>query len=187
MTDIVYPAEPAVIIGEASNASEMLPVVDDHALVVGQAARKVCHGSRRLLHPVVHLHIVDRFGRLYLQHRSRNKDAYPGLWDVAVGGHVSYGESISEALVRETAEELALVDFNPIPLAVYVYESPKQRELAFVYAAVGNFNITPDNYEVQEGRWWTEQEILESFGQGVFTPVFEKEYTEFKKKIMALL
>ena len=42
-----------------------------------------------LLHPVVHLHLFNSRGELYLQKRPEWKDIQPGRWDTAVGGHVA--------------------------------------------------------------------------------------------------
>ena len=67
-----------------------------------------------LLHPVVHLHILNRYDQLYLQKRSMKKDLLPGYWDTAVGGHISYGEYVQEALFRESSEELGFTEYNPI-------------------------------------------------------------------------
>lgn len=39
-----------------------------------------------LLHPVVHLHLFNSRGELYLQKRPEWKDIQPGRWDTAVGG-----------------------------------------------------------------------------------------------------
>ena len=94
--------------------TEYLPVVDDAGSVLGRAPRQECHGGSHLLHPVVHLHVFSSKGELYLQRRSWEKDLLPGYWDTAVGGHVSYGETIPEALRREVAEEIGVnVDVNP--------------------------------------------------------------------------
>ena len=106
------------------NADEMLPLVDEQGNVVGQATRGVCHnGVERPLHPVVHLHVFDPQGRLYLQKRPEWKDIQPGKWDTAVGGHVDYGETIAEALRREVREELGITDFVPGAVAVYPFLS----------------------------------------------------------------
>ena len=107
MIELVYPLDPAPLTGPEADASELLPVVDENGLVIGRAAREYCHsGEEQLLHPVVHLQIVDRYSRFFLQHRSRNKETFPNRWDVAVGGHVSYGEYYQEALFREAGEEI---------------------------------------------------------------------------------
>ena len=82
--------------------------MEPSGLVYGRATRDWCHSGSKVLHPVVHLHIVDRFGNIYLQKRAMTKDLLPGYWDTAVGGHVTYGEQAVEALYREAAEELGL-------------------------------------------------------------------------------
>jgi isopentenyl-diphosphate delta-isomerase len=43
-----------------------------------------------------------------VQRRSLRKENNPGLWDVSAAGHLSAGESASDAAVRETFEELGL-------------------------------------------------------------------------------
>ena len=112
MIELVYPVgAPAPVLQRQSeladvSASEMVPIVDAHGIVLGQASRGWCHGGEKPLHPVVHLHILNRNCVLYLQKRAMTKDLLPGYWDTAVGGHVSYGESIFEALFREAGEEL---------------------------------------------------------------------------------
>ena len=95
------------------NNQELLPLVDEEGNVIGSATRGECHDGSKLLHPVVHLHVFDSQGRLYLQQRPLWKDIQPGKWDTAVGGHVDYGEDIASALLREVREELGIEDFTP--------------------------------------------------------------------------
>ena len=95
------------------NQNEWLPLVDADGHVVGKATRGECHGGAKLLHPVVHLHVWNSRGELYLQHRPAWKDIQPDKWDTAVGGHVDLGEDIATALRREVKEELGLTDFEP--------------------------------------------------------------------------
>jgi isopentenyldiphosphate isomerase len=130
---------------------------------------------------------VDRYSRFFLQHRSLGKETFPGLWDTAVGGHVTYGELYQEALIREAGEELGFYDFNPQYLDNYIYETDNDREMIGLYVAVGSFDLHPDNYEVSEGRYWSLEEIDANLGKGVFTPEFENEYALYKDKILALL
>ena len=185
--DLVYPVNIAPLASPDKGVREMLPVVEPMGTVIGRASRASCHAGRKLLHPVVHLHIINRFGQLYLQRRSQSKSLYPLLWDSAVGGHVTYGEYLREALFREAGEELNFFDFNPVLLATYIYESPTEKELVNTFATVGNFTLKPDGAEVAEGRWWTIPEVEKTMGKGILTPNFEYEFPKIKQSLLALL
>ena len=115
------------------------------------------------------------------------KDIQPGKWDTAVGGHVSYGETILEAVYREASEELGLMAFNPIAIKSYEFESGVERELVNIFAAIGTFDLRPDLDEVDEGKWWDISEIDASIGKGVFTPNFESEFQMIRNQLLALL
>ena len=90
------------------NQQEIFPLVDEEGTVVGSATRGECHSGSKLLHPVVHLHVFNSRGEVYLQRRPDWKDIQPGKWDTAVGGHIDYGENPSDALRREVREELGI-------------------------------------------------------------------------------
>ena len=195
MIDLLYPAKPAPVVPAPRSymvdenlvgKEEMLPVVEPSGVVTGQMARSYAHKGTFLLHPVVHLHIIDRQGRIYLQKRSASKELFPGRWDTAVGGHIGYGESISEALAREAQEELNFTDFNPVFIDSYEYQSPTEKELICVFACVGKFDIAPHNFEVDTGRYFSQEEIRKS-DKSIFTPNFLSEYERFKEAFEALL
>ena len=195
MIELVYPYDLAPVVpaptaessAERSVVTEWFPVVEPRGLVVGRAARQYCHSGAKPLHPVIHIHIIDRMSRIYLQKRSMRKDIQPGKWDTAVGGHLAYGESILEAVYREASEELGLMNFNPIYIETYEFESPIEREMVNVFAAVGSYELHPDLDEVDEGRWWDLADIDASIGKGVFTPNFESEFTMIRSSLLALL
>ena len=189
MIELVYPTEPARVEkgGKGAHSAEMLPIVEPDGEVTAQASRAYCHGPRKPLHPVVHLEIINRSGAIYLQKRSAEKKLFPNRWDTAVGGHVSYGEYVHEALYRESWEELGFRDFNPKFLDNYISETDTERELVSLFAAVGDFELHPDHDEVTDGRWWSIREIEANIGKGIFTPLFEKEYIRYKDALLALL
>lgn len=193
--ELVYPYDLAPVVPvptadstvERAVANEWFPVVEPNGLVVGRAVRQYCHSGAKPLHPVIHIHIIDRFSRIYLQKRSMRKDIQPGRWDTAVGGHVSYGEGILEAVYREAFEELGFTEFNPIHLDTYEFESEIERELVNVFAVVGSYELHPDLDEVDEGRWWDLADIDANMDKGVFTPNFESEFRMIRKSLLALL
>ncbi len=164
------------------NSEEIFPVVDESGNTIGKATRGECHGGARLLHPVVHLHVFDKDGNLYLQKRPAWKDIQPGKWDTAVGGHVDFGEDTLSALAREAREELGLLDYKAMHIVNYVFESDRERELVHVFRTVYEGTPCPSS-ELDGGRFWSPDEIEASIGKGIFTPNFEQEYCRIKQLI----
>lgn len=164
------------------NSLELLPVVDPDGNVTGKATRGECHGGSMLLHPVVHLHVFDADGRLYLQKRPEWKDIQPGKWDTAVGGHVDYDEDIPGALRREAREELGLTGFTSERLEPYVFRSARECELVNPFSTVVAPDAVHPSDEVDGGRWWTPVEIADAMGRGILTPNFESEYRKLFMK-----
>ena len=162
------------------NSQEMFPVVDEEGNILSAATRGECHSGSMLLHPVVHLHVFNSEGQLYLQKRPDWKDIQPGKWDTAVGGHVDLGESIHEALRREVREELGITDFEPQQLPHYVFQSDRERELVFPFRTTYDGDVKP-SVETDGGKFWSISEIEASLGKGVFTPNFESEYQKVIK------
>ena len=159
---------------QSDNNQEMFPIVDEQGNTTGTATRGECHSGSKLLHPVVHLHIFNANGNLYLQKRPEWKDIQPGKWDTAVGGHIDLGESVDIALSREANEELGITDFTPERLTSYVFESEREKELVFVHKTVYDGEIHPSD-ELDCGLFCTVEEIKENLGKGIFTPNFEEE------------
>lgn len=163
--------------------TEWVPLVDEKGMVIGKATRAEVHRGQGKLHPVIHLHIINSKGEIYLQKRAKNKDTFPGKWDTSVGGHVDLGETIEHALLRETAEELNIKGIHPIPMVQYKWETEVESELVFSFRAI--YNATPvfNKQEIDEGRFWTVQEIKKNMGTGIFTPNFENEVPVLLKAI----
>ena len=157
------------------NASELFPLVDETGKTIGSATRGHCHDGSKLLHPVVHLHVFNREGALFLQKRPEWKDIQPGKWDTAVGGHIDFGEDTMSALRREAREELGIENFQPEFLTSYVFESTREREFVNAFKTTVDTIPVPSD-ELDGGRFWTHDEIRGNIGKNVFTPNFESEY-----------
>ncbi len=135
------------------NEKELLPLVDESGNQTGIATRGECHNGSMLLHPVVHLHVFNRRGDLYLQKRPAWKDIQPGRWDTAVGGHMDPGESVEEALRREAGEELGISGFIPEPMTRYIFDGQLERELVHVFKTTIDHEPSPSD-ELDGGRFW---------------------------------
>lgn len=179
----------------------MFPIVDEQGNIIDAATRGHCHDGSKLLHPVVHLHVFNSKGDLYLQRRPMWKDIQPGRWDTAVGGHVDLGENIQQALRREVSEELG-IDIDgiknenedersamplaeqqrgknenkllAIPYAPYVFESERERELVYPHRLIYDGPIQP-SAETDGGRFWSMDELRSTLTTGELTPNFVSE------------
>ena len=165
------------------NNEELFPIVDEDGHITGAATRGECHNGSMQLHPVVHLHVFNSKGELYLQKRPDWKDIQPGKWDTAVGGHIDLGESVDIALEREVREELGITDLIPTRVCQYVFQSDRERELVFVHTTTYDGEIAPSE-ELDGGRFWTVDEIKGQLGNDVFTPNFENEFEQYILKTL---
>jgi len=161
---------------------EWLPLVDEEGRVTGKAPRSVVHNGSRLLHPVVHLHVITPQKSLLLQKRPLSKDIQPGKWDTAVGGHISDGETLDTALKRETAEEIGLTGFSARFLKKYTWKSDVENELVYMFVSHDYKGVSVQSPEVDELRFWTKNEIERTLGKGVFTPNLEHDYALLKEE-----
>jgi len=162
---------------------EWLPLVNADGKIIGKATRHECHSNKELLHPVVHLHVFNSKGELYMQKRPINKDIQPGKWDTAVGGHIDLNETVEHALNREAKEELGIAGFKYQALFNYKWESDVESELIFSFATTYSGIITPNKTELDGGKFLSLSQIKKQVGKGLFTPNFEHEFKMLIKVI----
>lgn len=160
---------------------EQFDVVDEWGHVIGQASRGECHRDPKLIHQSIHVMVFDRDGRLFLQKRAASKDTQPGKWDSSVGGHLMAGEHPEHGARREMFEELGASAPRLDYAYYYLWRAPNETELVRTYVTLheGPFVLPPD--EVEEGRFWSFDEIEARLGQSELTPQFEHEYPRLKQ------
>ena len=115
------------------NDIEFLPIVNERGNIVGRAMYVELHKGNKMLHPVVHLHIINGKGettRLY-------------WW------HVEFGETPEKTLKRKMVETLGLSGENPKLKRQYIRETKTERELVYVFTVVSeeDLPITPEGEE----------------------------------------
>lgn len=158
---------------------EIFPLVDADGNVIGKATRPECHDGSKLLHPVVHLHLFNSNGELFLQKRSPNKDIQPNRWDSSASGHIDYGETPHVAVLREASEELGISLREVTFIDKYIIETDQEQELSYCYRAIWDGEIVIDTTELSDGRFWTLAEIAANLKQNIFTQNFESDFLRF--------
>jgi isopentenyldiphosphate isomerase len=159
-------------------SNEYLDIIDRTGNIIGKATREECHGDRNLAHRTVHVLVFNSNGDLYLQKRSMSKDIQPGKWDTSVGGHLDLGEAYHQAVSREMKEEL-----NIDAPVEYIYDywmcNEVETEYVHTYICTYDGDIVFNMDEIDDGRFWSSEEIEKSIGTGAFTPNFEQEYRKY--------
>ena len=128
--------------------------------------------------------IVNKDNKVLIQKRSKNKEKFPGLWDLSVAGHVPFGHDSVSCAASETMEEIGYMlpksvqmrDFrfmtsfrNQLPISSDFLEN--QFYDFFIY----NIDLDIDQFEVQkdeveEIKFATPYEIKNMAEQGLFHP-----------------
>lgn len=137
---------------------ELLDIYDENLRHLGIKDRDAVHRDGDW-HRVFHCWVIyrDASGRdfMVLQKRGPDKDIFPNMLDVSVGGHYEAGESIAEG-IREIQEELGLeVDFDDlVPVGVRItvarFNGLIDREFADNFLLVRDTDIQEYAYQRDE-------------------------------------
>lgn len=87
---------------------EYIDIVNEKGEPTGKTELKSVIHQKGYYHNTVHIWFYTNEGYILLSQRSAKKTICPLLWDVSVAGHIDAGESIEQAAIRETKEEIGL-------------------------------------------------------------------------------
>lgn len=139
--------------------NELFVVVDRNDNVLGYRTREECHRDKTLIHRAVGVVIFDKKGRILLQKRSLTKDLQPGYWGISAAGHVSKGETYTQAVRRELKEELG-IDVPVRHKNTCYFEDEREAEMHALYSAVygGPFRTRPE--EIDHVEFLSKKELI---------------------------
>lgn len=112
---------------------EFLPVVNERGIIVGRALHMELHKGNKILHPVVHLHVINNKGEA----------VYRYWW------HVAFGDTPEKTLKRKLTETLGISGVKPKLKKQYVRETKSEKELVYVFILNSDENLlkTPEGKE----------------------------------------
>lgn len=88
---------------------EFFDTFDKDGNYLGVKSKSFCHSKNpNCYHKPVWIWIINENGEVLVQKRASTKKKSPNKWDMPSAGHVMAGETLLEACVRETKEELGI-------------------------------------------------------------------------------
>jgi isopentenyldiphosphate isomerase len=136
----------------SSPSDEQVDWIDEAGRTLATLPRREIR-RRNLLHRVTSTFVFDPDGRLFVHRRTKSKDVYPGLHDVAVGGTVMSGESFTSNARRELEEELGVRGVPLYWLFAHRFQDEATNSRIEVFACVYGGAMTFQPEEVDEGFW----------------------------------
>ena len=134
------------------------------------------------IHGTVHIWIrrkTEKGYDLLLQKRSKEKDSFPGCYDISSAGHISAGDEPLESAIRELNEELGIKaekeQLKEIGIHTGIMNGNfhgrefKNHEISRVYIYEEPIDITElklQKEEVEEVRWMDSEELLKKVRNG---------------------
>lgn len=156
---------------------ELVLIVDRNNTEVGVTTRRQMR-TKKLPHRAAYVLVFNSKGEIFIQKRTKNKDIYPGHYDVASGGVVLAGESYEMSASRELQEELGIKETPLTPLFDFYYEDRNNIVWGRAFSCVYDGQLSLQAEEVEEGFFSHIAKALELSEQKSFTP---DGITAFKK------
>ena len=88
---------------------ERLDVVDENGIPTGEVVSRETAHAEGIRHRTSHVWLVRSRGgktQILLQKRCRQKDSWPGCYDISSAGHIPAGVDFVPSAIRELQEEL---------------------------------------------------------------------------------
>jgi len=148
---------------------EIVLIVDKNNNETGSASRHEMR-AKGLPHRACYILVFNSLGELFVQKRTRNKDIYPGYYDIAAGGVVLAGETYDESAKRELVEELGVKDTELFPHFTFLYEDGSNRVWGRVYSCTYDGELTLQAEEIESGFFGAPDYVLALSKKEPFTP-----------------
>ncbi|MDD7913116.1 NUDIX hydrolase [Polaribacter ponticola] len=87
---------------------EFIDILTSKGEFTGETALKSEAHKHGWFHQTVHVWFYTVTKKILLQKRASVKKVFPNHWDVSVAGHISAGERVEKAAIREVKEEIGI-------------------------------------------------------------------------------
>lgn len=158
---------------------ELIDIVDKNGNFVGKIMDKEEAHDKNLLHNGVVIFIVNDKGQVLLEKRNSNRRFNPNKWEL-IGGHVSAGETLEQAALREIKEEIG-IDTSIRKLIPFGDKEVDMQDIAshifYFYYFKCNFeekDFVIQKEELSEVKWFDIDKVIEMINKKDESIVFGK-------------
>jgi len=163
---------------------EWLPVVTERGDVTGRVAKSISKDMKnRFMHPVVRVALIYK-GSIYLQERDHTRLLNPGMLDYPFEKYMQYNDEIDETVRRSISQECGS-DAVPLRfLLKYTFENETTKRLIFLYVSDITDEALFNSLHLKGGKLWSETQIEDNMGTGIFSECFELEFEYLKNTVL---
>ena len=161
---------------------EFFDILDEKGNKTGRIKERSLVHEDGDIHGTVHIWIRRKTGKGYdllLQKRSKQKDSFPGCYDISSAGHISAGDEPLETALRELEEELGIKAEPEQLKKICMHEGSmngnfygrefKNHEISTVYMYEETVDIRKlklQKEEVEEVMWMNQEELIQKVKDG---------------------
>lgn len=135
-----------------------IPIVNEQDEIIGYKERN--DRTPEDIIRVSGLWVTDKEGNILLAQRAFVKKHSPGLWGPAVAGTVEEGETYESNILKEAEEEIGLKGISPVIGSKFRNEKFPYFAQWFTIVINMNHELIKRDEEVENIKWFTEDEIV---------------------------
>lgn len=163
---------------------EWLPVVNESGVVTGKVAKSITKDLKnRFMHPVVRVALIYN-GKIYLKERDQSRLLNPGLLDYPFEKYMQYDHEIDQSVHNSISRECGAKHIPLRFLLKYTFENESTKRLVFLYVSDIEDEELFNSLRLSGGKLWTEEQIGDNMGTGLFSECFELEFEYLKNTIL---
>lgn len=162
-----------------------LPIMDKKGKVIGRIPFSTSLNSQsKYCHPVVRIAVVYN-GMFYLLKRKASEVVSPSALDYPFYEYVLYKQSIEDAVTAMVGHSISTSPVKPRLLIRYPFENDRVNSFVSLYViSVRTEEQFTEYIKKPDGKLWTQKQIEENLGKGVFSEYFEKEYPYLQSTVL---
>ena len=131
-----------------------IPIVDKEDNIIEYKEREDADSED--IRRIVVLHVFNQNNQILIAKRQNTKAVNPNKWGPSVAGTVDEGYDYDDTLIKETEEEIGLINIKPIFYKKLFYDIDGSRFTGIYYVKIDSININDfklQQEEVSEVKW----------------------------------